>query len=221
MHEIPFGALQRPAGIEFPAQNWIDFGNARRGVALLNRGLPGNAVSGSTMILSLLRSTRIVAYGFGGGYEPGMSSDSGLELGKELTFDYALVPHAHDWRDAAVFREGMEFNHPLRACTLASHAGELPSRWGFLDDTAQNLVLSTLKPGSDGTAVLRIYEAAGRATTATLRFTPQVLSAEEVNLMEDSGHKLAVADNVLRVDFHPFEIKTIKLRLQPFNTARR
>jgi len=43
-----------------------------------------------------------MAYGFQGGYEPGMSSDSGLELGKELTFDYALVPHTGDWRQAAV-----------------------------------------------------------------------------------------------------------------------
>ncbi len=42
------------------------------------------------MMLSLMRSTRIVAYGFGGGYEPGMTSDTGLELGQALDFDYAL-----------------------------------------------------------------------------------------------------------------------------------
>ena len=149
VHEIPFGAVERPAGIEFPAQNWIDCGNGRRGVALLNRGLPGNVVSGGTMMLSLLRSTRIVAYGFGGGYEPGMSSDSGLELGKELSFDYALVPHAGDWREAAIFREGLEFNHPLLAYTVASHAGSLPSRWGFLEIAPQNLVFSTLKSGPE------------------------------------------------------------------------
>ena len=76
VHEIPFGAIERPAGIEFPAQNWVDYGNGQQGVALLNRGLPGNNVADGTMMLSLLRSTRIVAYGFGGGYEPGMSSDS-------------------------------------------------------------------------------------------------------------------------------------------------
>ena len=134
VHEIPFGAVERPAGIEFPAQNWIDCGNGRRGVALLNRGLPGNVVSGGTMMLSLLRSTRIVAYGFGGGYEPGMSSDSGLELGKELSFDYALVPHAGDWREAAIFREGLEFNHPLLAYTVASHAGIAAQSLGLPGD---------------------------------------------------------------------------------------
>ena len=33
-HEIPFGVIQRPAGMELPAQNWVDWGNAERGVAL-------------------------------------------------------------------------------------------------------------------------------------------------------------------------------------------
>ncbi len=214
VHEIPFGAIQRPAGIEFPAQNWIDYGNGRQGVALLNRGLPGNNVFGGTMMLSLLRSTRIVAYPFAGGYERGTSSDSGLELGKELTFDYALVPHAGDWRQAAVYREGLEFNHPLLACTMASHPGTLPKRWGFLEITPQNVVVSALKRGPDGTAVLRVYEAAGKPTAAKIRLSAQVVAAEEVNLMEDPGRKLAVADNTLKLDLRPFEIKTIKLQLQ-------
>jgi len=215
VHEIPFGAIQRPAAIEFPAQNWVDYGNGLRGVALLNRGLPGNAVSDGTMMLSLLRSTRIVAYGFGGGYEPGMSSDSGLALGKEFTFDYALVPHAGDWRQAAIYREGQELNHPLLAGTMSSHPGVLPGRWGFLSIAPNNVVVSTLKPGPGGAAVLRVYEASGKPTVAKIGLAAQVLSAEEVNLMEDPGHKLAVTDNTLQLDFHPFEIKTVKLQLQP------
>ena len=43
-------------------------------------------------MLSLLRSSRIQSYGIGGGFE-GQGSDSGLEVGKELTLHYALVPH--------------------------------------------------------------------------------------------------------------------------------
>ena len=43
-HEIPFGAIERPEAIEFPAQNWVDHGDGRRGLALLNIGLPGNLV---------------------------------------------------------------------------------------------------------------------------------------------------------------------------------
>ncbi len=123
VHEIPFGAIERPRSQEFPAQNWIDWSGGGRGLALLNRGLPGNNVAGETMLLSLMRSARLISYGFSGGYEPGVSSDSGLEVGKTLAFDYALVPHAGDWREAAVYRAGLEFNHPLIVCAADGHAG--------------------------------------------------------------------------------------------------
>ncbi|MDO9591849.1 MAG: glycosyl hydrolase-related protein, partial [Erysipelotrichaceae bacterium] len=216
IHEIPFGAIKRPDGIEFPAQNWIDWGDGKKGVALLNRGLPGNNVANGVMMLSLMRSTRIVAYGFGGGYEPGMSSDSGLELGKELTFDYALVPHNQDWRQAAVYRDGLEFNNPLIALTAASHPGILPNRWGFLDITCPNVVVSTLKPGEDGGVVLRIYETTGQpADGVKINMSAHIASAEEVNLMEDPVRKLKLNHDTVRQDLKPFEIKTIKLRFKP------
>ena len=153
-HEIPFGAIERPVGIELPAQNWVDYGNGQRGVAVLNRGLPGNNVADGTMMLSLARSTRIQAYGYGGGYEPGMSSDTGFELGKELTFDYALVPHAGDWREAGVYRDGLEFNHPLLAHTAAVHRGRVAQSLGPVADHAAQRrdVRAQTRPGRHGGA---------------------------------------------------------------------
>jgi alpha-mannosidase len=213
VHEIPFGAIERPDGIEFPAQNWIDYGDGKKGLALLNRGLPGNNVADGTMLLSLLRSTRIVAYGdASGGY--GAGADSSFELNKEMGFDYALLPHAGDWRGAGVYRDGMEFNHPLVACPMASHPGKLPKRWGFLEVEPGNVVVSALKPGAEGTAVLRIYEATGEATTAKIRLSAEAVSVEEVNLMEDPGTKLPASGKDMQIALRPFEIKTIKLRFK-------
>lgn len=213
-HEIPFGAIERPDGIEFPAQHWIDGSDGRRGLALLNRGLPGNAIDDGTLMLSLLRATRIVAYGFGGGYEPGMTSDTGFELGKELTFDYALVPHEGDWRQAGIYRDGWEFNHPLMAVTASAHAGDLPGRWGFADVDHAGVVVSTLKGGTDGSAVLRVYEATGQpANGVSIRLSAQVQRAEEINLLEDPGQPLDVQEDTVRLNLKPFEIKTIRLEL--------
>jgi alpha-mannosidase len=209
VHEIPFGAIQRPDGIEFPAQNWIDYGDGEKGLALLNRGLPGNNVADGTMMLSLVRSTYLY------GYNEGRPSDSGFELGKELNFEYALVPHSGDWRQAGIYRDGMEFNNPLVVCTASSHAGVLPARWGFLEISHPNVVVSALKGGPKGTAALRVYEAAGQPTREVkIMLSGHVVAAEEVNLMEDPGQKLNVAADALQFDFRPFEIKTIKLELQ-------
>jgi alpha-mannosidase len=215
-HEIPFGAIERPNVIEFPAQNWVDHSDGKRGLALLNIGLPGNVVTDGTMMLSLLRAHTLGAYGFGGGYEPGMSSDSGYQLGLERTMRYALVPHAGDWRAAAVYRDGLEFNHPLIVRKVEPHAGPLPARWGLLDVSAPTVVVSSLKPSRDDMLALRLYEATGRAVAGvTVRLHARLRSAQEANLLEDPGRALEVKDDAVRLDLHPFEIKTLLLRVEP------
>ena len=214
--EIPFGSIERPLAEEYPAQNWIDYGDGAHGVALLNRGLPGNNVVEGTLALSLMRSARINAYRYHGGYEPGNSSDSGLEVGKELTFDYALVPHAGDWREAGVYRAGMEFNNPLLARKVAKHPGILPKRWGLLEISHPNVVLTALKSGRDGSAVLRLYEASGRPTAGVkIKLNARIKAAEESNLIEAAGRRLSAQDDALQFDLRAYEVKTFKLQLKP------
>ena len=212
VQEIPFGALERPEGIEFPAQHWVDYSDASRGVALINFGLPGNLMTENTLMLSLLRSHNLGAYGFGGGYEPGMSSESGFELGQLRTFHYALVPHRGDWREGASYRAGLEFNHPLLVRKSAAHAGTLPSRWGMLQVSDSNVVLTAFTPGT----LLRIYEASGKATpNVRLKLNAKITSAHEANLLGAPGQKLRFRNDTLQFDLHPFEIKTIGLQLAP------
>ena len=168
------------------------------------------------MMLSLLRAHTLGGYGFGGGYEPGMSSDSALQLGKERTVRYALVPHAGDWREARVYRDGLEFNNPLIARKAAPHPGPLPKRWGLIDVSDPRVVVSALKPGRDGAAILRVYEATGApAPGVKVTIHAGVTSANETNLMEDAGAPLPAAPDGLTFDLAPFEIKTIALRLAP------
>ncbi len=213
-HEIPFGSIDRSSGIEFPAQNWADYGDGQRGLAILNVGLPGNLVSGGTMLVSLLRAHTLGAYGFGGGYEPGMSSDTGFQLGRERTMHYALVPHEGDWRAARVFREGWEFNHPLVASPVLPHDGSMPKSWGLVEVSSPDVVVSSLKPSREGDVAIRVYEASGRAASGvTVKFSARILAAREANLMEDAGAEIKAEGDSVKFDLHPFEIKTIRLRL--------
>ncbi|HQK95062.1 MAG TPA: glycoside hydrolase family 38 C-terminal domain-containing protein [Armatimonadota bacterium] len=211
-HEIPFGAIERPVGIEFPAQNWMDWSDGEKGLALLNRGLPGNAVIDGALVLSLLRSTQIVAYGFGGGYEPGMTSATGLERGKRLAFDYSLVPHEGDWRQAGVFHHGQALNQPLIARTAAPHTGPLPTRWGWAQVEPRHVVVSALRTAPDGAAVLRLYEASGRATPGVrVRLPEGTTRVERANLLEEATGELPVADGAVTFDLRPFEIATLRV----------
>ncbi len=214
VQEIPFGAVERPIGVETPAQQWADYGDGRRGVALLNAGMPGNLVSEDTLMLSLMRSHSFGGYGFSGGFEPGMTSESGYELGHPLSFHYGLVPHGGDWRQAGVYREGLEFNHPLLVRKAAPHGGVLPARWGFVEISRPNVVLTACKPGPGNTTVLRVFEASGIATRGVrIKLNAKILAASEANLLEDRGRGITTVENAVPFDLHPFEIKTILVRL--------
>ena len=46
-----------------------------------------------------------------------------------------------------------------------------------------------------------------------IKLRARVTAANESNLLEDSGPKLKVQSDTVQFDLHPFEIKTIKLRL--------
>ena len=134
------------------------------------------------------------------------------QLERKHTLRYALVPHGGDWRAAGVYRDGQEFNNPLICRTVAPHAGSLPKRWGFVDVSPRNLVVSALKPGSGGTIILRVYEAAGQAATGVkLKLSASVMSARECNLMEDTGREVSTANDTIALDLGPFEIKTLSL----------
>lgn len=215
--EIPFGAIERPEKHELPAQKWFDWSDGKHGVALLNVGLPGSDVIDDNIVLSLMRSARINSYGYIGGYEPGTSSDLGLELNQQRTFQYALVPHTGDWQNARVFRAGQEFNNPLVVRPVSQHAGTLHSKWGFLDLSNNDVVLSALMPAEDGKGlIVRVYEAAGRtAEGVKLHFANGVSAASEVNLMEDQIASMSVEQNSIHFNLRPFEIKTFRVQLAP------
>jgi alpha-mannosidase len=166
-------------------------------------------------MLSLMRSHNLGAYGFGGGYEPGMSSETGFELDQRRVFEYAVIPHAGDWRVAQSWRAGWEFNHPLIVHRAEVHPGPQPRRWGLLDLPDANVVLTALAPTTDGALQLRVYEAAGRAMNpARVQFHAKIAGAREVNFMRDNVQKLKTSSDGLEFPLHPFEIKTLELRLR-------
>lgn len=214
LQSIPFGSCERPVGVEFPAQEWVDYGNDLHGLALLNFGLPGNLVLDNTLMLSLLRAHNLGGYGYGGGYEPGMSSESGFELGTKRTFRYALQPRTGDWRSATPYRAGMEFNQPLLVYKTSAHSGPLSARKGFLEILDPGVTLCSLRPAADGGWVVRVCESNGQPVAkARLRFGASLSSAIEVNLLEEAGEAIATDRDTVEFALHPFQIKSIKVRL--------
>ena len=192
--EIQFGHLARvmtektaveAAQFEVAAHKWLATENEAGGFALLNDSKYGHRAKLGLISLNLLRAPTY----------PDPTADRGSH-----SFSYAFTPFAPGDL-AKVIREAYRLNHPL-----------LPSGGGVLESVASTdnpgVIVETIKPAENGNgAVLRLYESLGRAATTAVRTSLPHIAAVETDLLE---RPIADAD-LGRLEFGPFEIKTIHL----------
>jgi alpha-mannosidase len=73
------------------------------------------------------------------------------------------------------------------------------------------------KAEDDDALIVRFYETYGQRGPATITFASMIKSAEEVNLMEEVDKDLPgtidVVDNTVTLDYRPYDIRTLKVRL--------
>lgn len=199
VHEVPFGAIERPEG-EFPAQNWIDYSDGEKGLALLNQGLPGNNVSDGVLMLSLLKCTTI----------KGGAADGAFELGKKHEFRYALHPHGGDWRDVGLARKGMEYNYPLVVRASAGES-ERPDSFSLLKAGPESVVVTSVG-NRDGKLTVRLYESHGRRVAAWLEVGKKITSVRETDLLgQPSRRKVFFEGGQIKFHVGPFEIRQFQI----------
>ncbi len=220
--------MEKPSGI-FPSLNWVDYSEAERGVTLINQGLPSHEVRGGAIYMTLLRS--ILMLSSDGVSGPAVPTPDAQEF-KKHTFEYSLYPHRGGWSEARSYQQGYEVNSPLQAFQL--HLGKsrrkiFPEAFSFIEVSPPNIILSSCKMAEDGTAiVLRLYEAKGKATEAAIRFFKPVVAEPEpaiegdlfiryptsvrlVNLLEQDEGEAVYADGIIKQNFKPFEIVSLRV----------
>ena len=211
-YEIPYGAIERPttrnnswgkAQFEVPAMRWADLSGAGtdgkvHGLSILNQDKYGYDAQGNVLRLTLLRSPTW----------PDPDADQGHHH-----FHYALYPHAGTWKDALTVRHGWEYDYPLQAVVTTAHAGSLPAEHSFASVAPENVVLTAVKKAEDANGLIfRVYEWAGKETTAEFHVPPGATGATVTNLMEQSeGDALKVEGDVVKAPIHPYEILTIRV----------
>nr|WP_252263570.1 glycoside hydrolase family 38 C-terminal domain-containing protein [Paracidobacterium acidisoli] len=206
-YEIPYGSIERPttrnnsfekARFEVPAQRWADLGDGQHGFSLINESKFGYDGVGNQLRLTLLRSP----------IWPDPNADRGHQH-----FNYALYPHAGDWKQALTVRHGYEFNYRLKAIQVEAHTGEMGTEHSFVSVTPDDVVLTAMKKAEDSDGLeFHMYEWAGRAGNVALHVPPGATSATETNLMENpEGSALPVTGNVVTLPIHPYEILAVRV----------
>jgi alpha-mannosidase len=202
-YAVPFGALTRPNdNREMPALQWAHISEGDAGLAIFNDSKHGFSNDGSTIRMSLIRSS----------YDPDPVPDVGLH-----NWSYQISATGSDWGEFMVPRRAAEFNQPLVSATVPFDAhGNAPLRFSAVDfdqiGPGGRLLPTALKMSEDGNAlVVRMFETVGKPFRGAMKFGFQPTSAEEVNFLEDRIASATPANLSLRA----WEIKTFKVGLPP------
>ena len=195
-HEIPFGIQNRPLG-EHVARNWLDYGNETVGLALLNRGIPGNGVDGGVLLLSLFRSAAM---------EYKTESELSFGEGVRHVFDYAIMPHPAG-ADTQIIREGRSFNRPPVPVSAAREWIDAPGR----SLTPESVALSCLKRTEDG-LLLRLYETTGKPADATVRLPGLFAAYAPADGHGEPTAEFIACDGEFTCHLTPFQIQAFVLR---------
>jgi alpha-mannosidase len=214
-YDIQFGNVERPthwntswdwAQFEVCGHKWADLSEGDYGVSLLSDSRYGWDIKGNVMRLTLLK----------GAINPDPDADRGRHQ-----FAYSLYPHAGTWRAANTVQRAHEFNVPIQYAALAESTNgqaKLDSKFSFASVNVSNIIIETVKKAEDDDAlIVRFYETYGQRGPATITFASMIKSAEEVNLMEEVDKDLPgtidVVDNTVTLDYRPYDIRTLKVRL--------
>ncbi|MFO8057602.1 MAG: glycoside hydrolase family 38 C-terminal domain-containing protein [bacterium] len=205
---------------EMPCQKWIDISEPDRGLALLNKGKYGFSLNpdGTGYRLSLIK----------GAHHPRAAPEAKNVKRHILTpqttltdqghhhVEMGLLAHRDHWKEKALWQDGYNFNTPLEARWSGAHEGSLPEEGSFLSVDAENVYIGSVKRAEDdGDMVIRLVEAAGKETSATITLGQgfNLVSAARTDLLELHPEKLTASGSSLTVNVKPYEIITLKLKL--------
>lgn len=206
IEEIQFGYLKRPTHrsrryeqdmYETCHHRYAALSDGKNGFAVLNSCKYGISAKDSTLALTLLRAP----------VKPDIQADQGWH-----EFTYALYLFAGPFTESSVVREAYELNTPVQ---ISDGFSEPKTAISYFCVDQKNIVLETLKPAMEekNGVILRIYECMGSAGGCNLSVPSTVREVWLCNMLEEKQEKVPLAEKIVRLNFHSFEIKTLLLTM--------
>jgi alpha-mannosidase len=136
-----------------------------------------------------------------GGCRPDYRGDKGLH-----TCSYSFYPHAEGFCANSVIKPAYQFNiKPIVVSGIKEESS-------LVKVSADNIIIEAVKPleENEKAFILRLYEAEGTYTTTNVSFTDLVKGLAVTNMLEEVVTELPTQQEI-ELNFHAFEIKTIKV----------
>jgi alpha-mannosidase len=205
------GTIERgnndPTKYEVPTHGWVDLTDTKGdyGVTLLTGPKYGSdKPANDTLRLTLL-------------YTPAAPDDFREQRYQDWgrhEIVYGLMGHFGDWRSAQAPWQARRLEQPLRAFAVPRHDGKLGKRFSLLTLSSEQVAIQAIKRAEDGkSVVVRLQELYGREARTELRAAATIKTALELNGAEKPIGPLQPEGFVLRLDFLPYQLRTIGLSL--------
>lgn len=163
---------------------------------------------------SSLRLTLIHTPSTGNSYTYQADQDLGVNL-----FTYSLFPHQGKWSELTQ-KAASQLNQPLVAVAAPKHEGALGKEVEFLSVSTDQVAVKAVKKAEESNKlIVRVYEWAGQQhDKVTLTFPTRVLSAREVNGLEEPVGSATTSKKTLTFSISKYQPKTFAVTLADAKT---
>lgn len=201
-YDIQYGNVRRPnhwntswdqARFESVAHRFVDLSERSYGVSVLNDCKYGHDIKDNVIRLSLVRA----------GIQPDHLQDQG-----EHYFTYSLLPHGGDFVEGNTVLEAYKLNNPMK---VVKGENALSFKSLFTLDNPFVEVDAVKKAEDSDELVIRFHEYTGSRQKVTLKPGFKLRQWAEGDLRERPVE--SYKDSAIRLELHPYEIKTILIQL--------
>lgn len=190
------------------AQQWADItDNGGYGISVMNDCKYGwDKPTDNTLRLTLLHTPKT-----NGRYTYQDHQDFGHHM-----FTYSIIGHENKPQFASIPAKSDELNNPLMAFETPRHQGQLGREYSFIKLSSSQIVVKTLKKAQDNdNYILRLYETHGKeAKDVAIEFPSEIVSATEMNGVEQEIGKATVIGNKLIFSTTAFSPKTFAIKFK-------
>ena len=199
-----------PKKYEVPTHRWMDLTDADEsyGVSILTDTKYGTDKPAD----NVLRLTLL--------YTPGVRNrhvqQSSQDWGRH-EFVYGIAGHKGTWTSVPTDWTAMRMSQPMPVFQASKHPGTLGRSFSLIQTTGDQVAVQAVKLAEDSDdVIIRLQELRGEAVRAmNVSMAGEILSAHEVNGVETVLGPVPVADGKLTLDFTPYQIRSLALKLKP------
>lgn len=210
--DLGLGAISRKKAnkklYEVPAQKWADITDesGKWGVSIFSDSKYGWMMKDErTLRLTVLHSPK--------NYYRHDSVQGMLDFGLNR-YGYAIYSHTGDYTNGTQLNARF-FNQPVTAFVTGKHSGVLGTEYSFGGISNSDVIIRAMKKAEDSNEiVVRVNEGANKtAEGVELKLGNGIVSARELNSMEEEIGEATVTDGKLVFDLEAYEVKTFALTL--------